>query len=78
MTLYRLLIDRKIDYLMKSIKNFRDTHKSDEYSGKADMCGELLDLLSEETLQTEVLTKEEALARKAANAVVVTEEGIAW
>lgn len=79
MTLYQLLVDKMLDHTSNSIRNiFTDKDKSSEYFGRSQMCDDLIKLLSEETLKTEVLTKEEAIARKTADAVMVTEKGIAW
>lgn len=79
MTLYQLLVDKMLDHASNAIRNiFADKYKSSEYFGRSQMCDELIKLLSEETLRTEVLTKEEELTRKTTNTVTVTEKGIAW
>lgn len=64
MTLRDLLIRQQLEYTTEVCRSFRGPEKEFyKNSGKAFACSDLIDLLSDETLNMEVETRAEAFAK---------------
>ena len=64
MTLYNLLVDKLTDNTAKALSCIcKDRDKFNEYYGRARMCDELIKMLSDNTLKTEVITRIAAITK---------------
>lgn len=64
MTLREFLVRQQTAYTTEVVRSWRENDKEYyRYMGKAFMCTDLMELLSDETLNMEVKTRAEALAK---------------
>lgn len=64
MTLYDLLLDKMADHTGKAIKSFGNSRDVSKHIGASEMCGELINLLSDDTLSVTVITRATAIGEK--------------
>lgn len=68
MTLYQLLCQQGAEHASNAILCVGNERKHAESMGRARMCEELINLLSDKTLKTEAITRAEFIEKGATNA----------
>lgn len=61
MTLYEFLVDQMTTQVKMAIDNFGNNNEFHKHIGRAEMCDELIKMLSDDTLKMEVITRHERL-----------------
>ena len=63
MTLYDVLVDKMAEHTVKAIKSFSDSKQISKHVSASEMCKELIDLLSDDTLGMEVTTRAQVIGK---------------